>query len=105
MDGYALCVHIGKALLQVDEFGWQWPVRFRGSPKEEAWLGHAELGVEALTLRNEQIEVGLWVVTGVDVDRAYAAPLQRGGCVRFSVRPAHRAYRCCKSSSQHLSAR
>ena len=50
LDSHALRVHVGEALLQIDEFCRQRAVRFGGSLEEEALLGHAEFRVVALAL-------------------------------------------------------
>src|SRR6266478_7956402 len=94
MDRDALRVHVGQALLEIDEFGGQWSACLAGSLEEKALFGHAELGIETAVLRVEEIKVGLREIVGVDVDRAYTR-LRR----RSSERIAHSAH--CSDSRRY----
>src|SRR6266853_3133868 len=103
MDRYALRVHVGQPLLEIDEFCRQWPARLAGCFEEKALFGHVELGIKTPVLRVEEIEVGLREIVGMDVDRAYAS-LRR----RLSERIAYSTHcsdRSCQAPLQDFPPR
>ncbi len=109
MHGHALRVHVGEALLEVDEFRRERAVRFYGRLEEEALLGHAKFGVELLAIRIEQIEVGLREIVRVNVDGARSGLFLRGRLGRRGeqgiAHAAHRGYGSRREPSlKHFSA-
>src|ERR1700676_5289489 len=77
LDPHALLVHVGDSLFQVDELGRQ---QRGGAPRTshtcpcrhtavETLGGYAGFGVEGLAVFIEEVEIGLWEVMRVNVDR------------------------------------
>ena len=105
VHAHALGIHVGEALLDIDEFLGQWPGREHRALDHEGVVGGHHLIFEARTLAGDKIEIGLREIVRVRVDGADPGRRARTGALRHGAVGTGRKHGRGEPSLQNASAR